>query len=272
MVDPRHKGLFEQLGLSNCAQTISFFSGSEPAPFKKTSIQSRVLVAGETSLPVFFKQYAFAKPSWRFFGRASKAKREFENYEVFEKLGIPSAQRVACGEQRDRLGRLKRAFIITRAVPNVATLAEFVPRHCPSGATVAAKGMRRRILEQLADITRQIHAVNFFRNDLYWRNILVGEDLQLCRIDCPRGTFIRAPVLQYRGRLHDLAALNMSAGPLTTARERIAFMKLYLGQSRLDANAKRLIRDVLAYGKSHWKNVSPAGLTSSAAVSSVAGS
>jgi hypothetical protein len=256
VVEPAFQPLFERLGLRDCAKIIEFFSKDTTGPFKKTWIKAASLDSGATSESVFFKQYAFKNPSWKFFGRASKARREFENYAVLQQLKISCAQRVCCGEQRDWLGRLQRAFIITKAIPDTVTLLKFVREDCPERASVESAEMRRSIVEQLAAMTRRIHEAHFFHNDLFWRNVLVqwkpkpGEEPKLWWIDCPRGGFGFA---WHRKRIKDLAALDISAEKLFSASERILFMKIYSGQEKLNAEVKRLIRSVLAYRKKRWR-------------------
>jgi hypothetical protein len=135
-----------------------------------------------TKLDVFFKQYEYAPPAWSFQGRRSKARYEFENYSTLDRFGLPVAGHMACGEERDGLGRLRRAFILTRAGPEAQTLVEFVRWHCPDRAT------RDKLLQQLAAAARTMHAGDFFHHDFVWRNILVNrapEGTPL--IDCPRG-------------------------------------------------------------------------------------
>jgi lipopolysaccharide kinase (Kdo/WaaP) family protein len=255
-VDARYQSLFDELRIKNCAQAFDFFVDPHRDPCDKQFIKTMELSWAGKPLPVFFKQYAFARPSWKFLGRASKARREFENYDVFQRLGISSAERVACGEQRDWLGRLRCAFIVTRAVPNATTLLEFVPKHCPDAASPEKEKMRETIIVQLAAMTRRIHEASFFHNDLFWRNILVqlaaGGEPKLLWIDCPRGKFKSWLFRPYRARLRDLAALDQPAEKFFTPRERMTFMKLYLGQERPNAAAKQVIRDTLAYRRDHW--------------------
>ena len=77
-------------------------------------------------MEVYFKQYQFARPGLSFVGRRSKARCEFENYAVLARLQVPAAEAVATGELRDGWGRLRKAFIVTRAVPASSTLVEFL--------------------------------------------------------------------------------------------------------------------------------------------------
>lgn len=210
---------------------------------------------GRGRLPLFFKLYSHKRPSWRFLGRASKARCEFHNYGVFDGLGIRCARRVACGEERDGIGRLRRAFILTEAIPGAVTLTEYF-RDIANSPRPDASLLRLVLIRQLAEMTRRAHAADFFHHDLVWRNVLVthtppGEP-QLWWIDCPRGQFDRWSPWRRRRRIKDLASLDKVASQLATKRERLVFVKLYLGLERLDAPAKALIRDTLAYRKQRW--------------------
>lgn len=261
IVEPSFQPLLDQLGLCGCAQLIHFFTNAEKLPFKGTWLKAAQLGMGENSTSVFYKQYSFPKPSWRFLLRASKARRELENYDVFKQLGIPCAQRIACGEERDWLGRLKRAFIITQVIPNVSMLQEFVQKHCPNRADRESRQIRRSIIEQLAQMTRRIHQAGFCHNDLYWRNILVqwnpGEMPKLWWIDCPRGRFAHTSFFRHRGKIKDLAALDKLAEKHFTRRERIEFIAFYLGEKRLGTSGRRLVCDTLAYRKKRWLPANP---------------
>jgi tRNA A-37 threonylcarbamoyl transferase component Bud32 len=203
---------------------------------------------------VFFKQYIHSTPAWTFVGRRSKARREFENYAVFQQFDIPCAQPVACGELRDGLGRLRRAFIVTRAIPEAQTLIDFVQARCPERATRESRRLRQHLITRLAPLVHRMHDGSFFHNDLVWRNLLVtcppkGAP-QVWWIDCPRGRFARMG--HRRLRLKDLAALDKVAARLCSRGERLAFVKAYLGRSRLDAETKRLAGEIVAYKHRRW--------------------
>lgn len=206
--------------------------------------------------PVFYKQYEYHSPSWAFICRSSKARKEFENYQTLGRLGIRTAEPIACGEQRDALGRLQRAFILTRAVPGALTLAEFVRCHCDSRAHEESRKLRDGLLRQLAEMVRSIHDAHFFHNDLVWRNILVtwapSTQPVVWWIDCPRGQFVKWSPLRRRRRLKDIALLDLIAAYRCTAVERMRFIKLYIAKDRLDASAKEFIRDVVALRNRKW--------------------
>ena len=256
-IDPAAEATFSTLGLSSCAAIIKFFSEPEPPLTTTVFVKPKLVrLPGDSTRTFFYKQYEYENPSWRYFARSSKARCEFKNYETFRRLGIASPARVACGEQRDLLGRLQRAFVVTEAIPRAWTLPQFIEEHCPARASVEARRLRAALLQQLAEMTRRIHTANFFHHDLVWRNLLVTWDPpaepKLWWIDCPRGGFVYWSQLKHHRLLKDLASLDKSAAKSCTRRERVQFIKSYLGVKRLDAAAKQLIRDTQAYRKQRW--------------------
>lgn len=256
VVDSRYKPAFERLRLDSFSSAVAFFSGKGDPARRSLVEQKQVQLPDGSPLPVFYKQYELTSSSWRYLWRASKAKCEFQNYAAFEQLGIPCAERIACGEQRDWLGRLHRAFIVTKALPNSGNLVEFVQQQCPTRATVEFRKLRALLLNQLADLTRRMHAAKFFHHDLVWRNVLVEfappDEPKLWFIDCPRGQFDRWSPIQHRRRLKDLASLDKSAIKFCTLGERLEFLERYLAKNKIDADVKRLAREVLVYGKQRW--------------------
>ena len=160
---------------------------------------------------------------------------------------MPAAQGLAWGEERDALGRLRRSFILTRAIPESETLLEFYQRRPPRAERLAAA-------RQLAEITRRLHAAHFFGRSLVWRNILVsrepGAGLKLHLIDCPRGG--AALLGRERRRLRDLATLDKGAREHCSRSERLAFLLAYRQQPRLDDAARALVRGTLDYARRRW--------------------
>lgn len=246
-----YEAAWKALGVDSVQAAAMRFLGSPP-PEKDAAIvrATQMPLPGGSALEVFYKQYEFARPAWKFLGRPSKALCEFRNYATFARLGIACPEPVACGEERDALGRLRRAFIVTRAIPGAQTLVEFWSE-CH-----ATRMERVKLVEQLARWTKRIHDENFFHHDLVWRNILVNRDNQgapqLWWIDCPRGAVNTWPPLRSRKQLKDLASLDKSAARFCSRTERLRFVMVYLGIKRLTPAAKRLIRDELAYRKSRW--------------------
>jgi len=248
-IDLRARDWLSALGLESCKAIMKFFASPE-SPLTTTVIvaQRTVQIPDKTTRSVFYKLYEYAAPSWRFWARRSKARREFENYAAFEQLGIPTAQRVACGEQRDVLGRLCRAFVITEAIPRAWALPQFVDEFCPSRVTAESRELRDGLCQQMATLTRRMHEGGFFHYDLVWRNILVTwtppDSPKIWWIDCPRGGFSQ----QHRRQITDLASLDKMASTHCTRAERLTFLKAYGG------DVKSLAREVLVYRRERWPN------------------
>jgi hypothetical protein len=256
-IDPRHQQMFAEIGLNSFESVTSLLGGNQ-AP-KRTTVLVKPTFLGSPpgpAFPVFYKQYELYPASWAFIGRSSKACREFHNYAVFARLGIACAERLACGERRDRIGRLRRAFIVTRTIPDAMTLTQFLATHCPNRSAQSARRLRDALRVQLAAMVRTIHRAGFFHRDLFWRNVLVTwrppDEPKIWWIDCPRGHFNRWSPWQHRHRLKDLASLDKSACRHCTRGERLAFVRDYLSLSHSDAATKQLARDTLDYRRRRW--------------------
>jgi tRNA A-37 threonylcarbamoyl transferase component Bud32 len=252
-VDSRYQSAFGHVHLATCADVFEFFAGPRGSASDNTPIRRGTLMLDNHKLNVVFKQYDLREPSWRFLCRESKARREYRSYCVFERLGIPHPGRIACGEVRDRIGRLLRAFVLMREVEHKGTLIDFFRDYCPNRDDGASRQTRNDVIREIATVTRRLHEAQFFHNDLHWRNILVnwntGAAPSLCWIDCPRGRFDRWSPLRHHRRVKDLATLDFSAQNLCSYVERLLFLKVYLQKTRLDGAARALIHDVLSQAR-----------------------
>ena len=246
-IDPRSRGWLTALGLDSCAAIVKVFASTEaPSKSTVTIIQRRVQLSDQSTRTVFYKLYRYTSPSWKFWWRRSKARCEFENYAALEKLDIPTARRVVCGEMRDAIGRLSRAFIVTEEIPRAWTLPQFIEEFCPNRTTFDNRRLRDGLCRQLATLVRRMHDGGFFHHDLVWRNILVTWEPpaapKMWWVDCPRGGFSR----QRRRQIKDLASLDKMASMHCSRTERLVFLKSYGG------NVRSLARDVHAYRRKRW--------------------
>ena len=243
-VHPRFAELWAKAGASTVAETATRFLPDQPKGQKVTV--HRVTLSGPQPVDVFIKLYQHRSDPWRFLFRRSKARCEFENYLTFERLEVSAAEVIACGEERDGLGRLRRDFIVTRAVPKCSGLADFFRGH-PDWQ------QRGNILSDLADIVRRLHAANFFYYDLVWRNLLVSTEngnAKVVLIDCPRGGIARFG--RDRRMLRDLASLDKVASKICSRTESLRFLMLYLGKKKPDGETRALARAALAYRRKRW--------------------
>ena len=245
-VNPKFERVFAVLGWNSFERVFThFLPGYER--LNKMTVTRAQLPAPGGAIDVFFKVYHHQRSGWAFWFRPSKARCEFENYAVFERLGIPSAERIAWGEERSFLGLLRRAFILTREVPQAMELDKFSKTNPP-------RAQRRRLIRELADLARRLHEAGFYHSDFVWRNVLVSLEQpdrpRLFLIDCPRGFFARTG--RERQRLRDLASLDKAAVKLSSRPERLRFLLAYLGKSKLDDEARALARACLDYRRERW--------------------
>src|SRR5215208_3570204 len=193
-----------RLGLRTPIDFASFFGMQEEIGRKDVRLARKTMPMGDRDVDVWYKQYDYPAGSWRYAWRKSKARQEFLSYTHLIRLGVQCAAPLACGEERDGLGRLRRAFMITVSIPEALPLAEFVNANCPS------REARQSILRDLARMTRRAHDGNFIHRDLWVRNVLVNWESPnrpaVWWIDSPKGAIWRW--LAGFGKVLDLALLN----------------------------------------------------------------
>jgi len=232
-------------GLCSAEAFANFFRMKPADKAKDVRLTRGTIDLGDRSVDVWYKQYDYPADSWRYVCRQSKARREFRSYESMRRLGVQCAVPVACGEERDRLGRLRRAFIVTVAIPNAVPLTEFVDTHCNGNGS---RELRETLIRELAQQTRRAHSGGFIHSDLWVRNVLINWDEPgrpgVWLIDSPRGGLWR--LWRPMGSMLDLASLNKGAVNLCSRAERMRFLREYLGENA-NGKVKRLARRVLTH-------------------------
>lgn len=237
-VTPAFQPVLTALRLHDAASIRAHFE-AQPAFMEEPTVRivrtTLSTPAGEDFL-VFFKEYRFKRPDWRFALRASKARREFVNAGWMRSIGLPAAEPLLAGEERDRLGRLTRAFILTRAIEGAVSLDRFAARSSGQARAGSARD-RRAIITQLAGHLATMHHHRFAHNDLHWRNVLIeragneaaGEDQppRVWFIDCPRGRRLNWSFFAARKFIKDFATLHRTARSLCSPREAVRFVRTY---------------------------------------------
>ncbi len=258
-VSPRYEGLFRNLGLRRPSDVTTLLGRTLPPKQQRTYVSPvRLTPPGSPGIAAHYKQYTFLQPSWRYWLRPSKALREYRNYGVFERLGIACAERIACGEERDWLGRLRHAFLLTRTLHGVRSLTDSLRDACSGRDPSAGRVFRALVLGQVANMLSRLHQARFYHGDIHWRNVLVqatgSNPPKVWWIDCPRGQFDWTP-LGARRRVKDLAQLLAGSAQLCSNTERLRFLKQYLGVRKLRPRDKRLARSVFRFYRAHWQGV-----------------
>ncbi len=121
-----------------------------------------------------FKEYRYGKGNIRTWWPA-KAKREYHNLKVCQKLGIPAVKPVAYGSQRSILKTVNSCFVITKFVENSVNLKK---RLQESGNWHNDPSLQK-IFTELGIIFRRLHSRNYFMYSSSTRNILIKENTPL---------------------------------------------------------------------------------------------
>jgi tRNA A-37 threonylcarbamoyl transferase component Bud32 len=180
----------------------------------------------------------------RFIGR-SRPQAEWENLKLFENWGINVPDRIAYGERRV-WGLFRMAVIVTREVPFAVDLMR-LSQEQPS--LFKEKNWLVSVMNQVAELTRQLHHQGFIHNDLKWRNILIESNTQLAKvyfIDCPVGRR-RYGYMRYRGIIKDLACLDKVARQVLSRTDRLRFYLYYVKQKTLSAGDKRILKKIVHF-------------------------
>ena len=177
-------------------------------------------------------------------GPVTPGRREWESILRFRAAGLPTMVPVAAGESGDGLRR-GRSFSLTLEVEEALPLDRFIrdrlmEDRLDGGVPVPFK---RRLIAQVADLARRMHAAGFSHRDFYLCHIFIrprgDRDPSLSVIDLQR---VGRPhrVTRHR-RVKDLSALDFSApASVVTRTDRLRFLLAYLGRSRLDGRARRI--------------------------------
>lgn len=174
--------------------------------------------------PQEFYLKRFGPPRWRDAIRSllhlgwpiHGARNEWESIWRFMAAGIPTVTPVAFGESGGR------SLLVTEALPAKCNLLEYV-RH-------PAFTRNERVLVQVVEIARRMHAAGLHHQDFYLNHMLLcGDDAhpRVHMIDLGR-VRLQQP-LRERWITKDLSQLDFSARSMSW-RTRLRFLRLYLGR------------------------------------------
>jgi heptose I phosphotransferase len=163
-------------------------------------------------------------------------------------LGIDVMPLVAYGERLRRDGMLE-SFLLTEELAGYEELQDFLRRRFPprSPAVAGRDPELRRILGDVAEIVRRLHAAGYNHRDLYCCHFLIKEpapgEFDIRLIDLQRVQ--RRRWFRRRWIVKDLAQLAYSAPrDRVGCKDQIAIMHHYLGVRKLRGRDKRLIAAV----------------------------
>jgi hypothetical protein len=186
----------------------------------------------------------------------SPGRVEAENAIALNALGIDVMPLTAYGEKLHADGRLE-SFLLSEELEGYCELQDFIAQQfAPAGD----KKHLHRLITQVASIARRFHAAGFNHRDFYCCHFLIKEvspgafDVRL--IDLQRVQ--RRRWFRRRWIVKDLAQLaSMSPDAHVGCREKILFLRTYLGVKKLRPHDKQLVRAVLGKLASIRRHASP---------------
>jgi len=169
------------------------------------------------------------------------ALNEWQALLAFHAHNIPTMSPI-CAGTKSLLWKLeKESFLLTDDVGEASRLDDFLKLYGAVPCRGKVLETKKKILENLADITRRMHSAGINHRDYYLCHILVDNPERLYVIDLHRVN-VRDKVGR-RWRVKDLAALLFSSLEVpVTHGQRLAFYKRYMQIRRLSADDKTLIR------------------------------
>jgi hypothetical protein len=236
------------LGIGAGQDWENFAGGRPVAESTKTNCFAIDLYNGET---IYFKRYTYtAKKKLYFWMMPSKPMTEVFGFQELKDMDIPTLDVLAYGERR-YLGGLRAAYVVTRGIDNTVPLDEFVSVNCEQFSVTKRHEVYHALCSQLLEQVKTAHDLNFFHQDLKWRNILVQEnegEYKLYWIDCPRAHY--AWLMIERSRIIDLSGLARSAILYLSIYDIFRFTRKYLGESSASPHRARKLIDQV------WRHLS----------------
>jgi heptose I phosphotransferase len=227
-INASHAEVVRQAGLTTFEAWLKLADGEIVRQVGSRTTRRVVLTRGPRQETLYVKQFGrwSFRDAWRSWTRLSRAihgaRNEWDAILRFHRLGIPTVYPIAWGEW------MGRSFVATRALDQRQNLLEVIEEW--PGETTTGEEFRRRLVVEMARISRRMHGCGQFHQDFYLNHVLVSEDRRAPRphlIDLGRVQQVRT--FRQRWLLKDLSQLNYSARGLPCA-TRLRFLRLYLGR------------------------------------------
>jgi hypothetical protein len=150
-----------------------------------------------------------------------------------------------CAGRKPLLWKIeKESFLLTYDLGKASRLDDFFKVNAVIPCRGKALETKKRILENLADITRSMHGAGINHRDYYLCHILMDNRERLYVIDLHRVNV--GDKVAKRWMVKDLAALLSSSLEVpVTHGQRLAFYKRYMQINRLSAYDKSMIRLII---------------------------
>jgi hypothetical protein len=178
---------------------------------------------------------------------------EAVNIVRLQRLGVDTMPLVAYGQRLHRDGATE-SFVLTEELAGFTQLDYFLRQRFSVGRSNARRDRELyALIKSVADVAARFHGLGFNHRDFYCCHFFIRESVRgkfaVHLIDLQRVEHRRW--LRRRWLVKDLGQLAYSAPRERISRtDRMAFIKRYLGVTKLRPRDKRLIRSVLAKQRS----------------------
>ncbi len=161
--------------------------------------------------------------------QSSKGRREWNQVELAASHSIPTIEPLALGEQR-KAGFVFENFLITEGLEGVEPLDHFVQHQFPQLPALRQSRIRRRLAEQLAELTARLHEAGIVHPDLHAGNVLIrlvdDDRIQLFVVDLHEASPVGR--VNWRRTTADLLALGLYFLSMARGIDRARFLRRYL--------------------------------------------
>lgn len=180
--------------------------------------------------------------------RPCKAELEWQAARQVAKLGLKTFETVALGKRR-AYGFVMDNFLITREIPDVIALDEFVLQTFSKLDLVQQRLARKGIARQLGQITASLHQARLLHRDFHPGNLLIqttGHDFSLYLIDLHALSWKRR--IARKTSAYNISLLNNFFARLSSRADRMRFLDAYSkAQSRGQVKEASRNREALRY-------------------------
>lgn len=252
VVDERYRDVLRPEGLETFADFMAFGGGEVLKRLPTKTIARIELTSPQGPRRFFLKRHTGSmglgdrlRSLCSGFSR-SWGRKEWDAIHAFRGSRIPTVTPVAAGERIS--WRRHESFLMTEELAGFRSLESLMAARAAAPLDRAGLADKRRMIREVAALTRHMHATGFNHRDWYLCHIFVRPEtdgtrqwrvLDLQRVD-------RRRWLRRRWIVKDLAALNYSApaGAMTAA-DRARFFKAYLDDPGALRGRRALIRAIV---------------------------
>ena len=212
-------------------------AGAEPVASSRSTRVIRVTL--QDGGAVYVKRYLYPTRRDRLRGMfrgtlfgTDKARKEFENLRRMAQKGWPVPRALEAARRRGRCF-LRECTLVTAEIEGPTVRADLFLRRDPP----PSRRRRREGIAEAAALVRAMHQGGYTDGSLALRNLLVRDRdgvIEVFKVDCAKGRWRTPPG---RRALEDLARRDAGAQAVMSPRDRLRFLRGYLG-GRLGHSAR----------------------------------